>query len=208
MSHEHDGDSIGAHRLFHAMVLMGGSIALGCGGVSSTTGDDDSGGTGAISGAGTAGATSAGTGGTSPGGGGASSGGSGGTISIPTAGTTSVQPNPTNCPPAQWSCNDASQYCYGDTYALPESDCVCDDLRPVAASECPAGTVFACHAATRTQSGNALPQVVPFSCSCVTDTNNCDAECNEAAPSSGTCTEVSSSNGRSVLCNCAIVVLR
>jgi hypothetical protein len=209
MSQEHNGDSSSHHRLFHAMVLMGGSIALGCGGASSSgTGDDESGGTGAMSGAGSAGTTAAGTGGTSAGNGGTGAGGSAGTLIVPTAGTASVNPVPTDCPPAQWNCNSEGQYCYGDTYALPESDCVCNDARPVAPSDCPAGTVFACHAATRTEDGRPLPQVVPFSCSCVTDTNNCDAECNEAAPSSGTCTDVNSSSGRSVLCNCAVVVLR
>lgn len=129
-------------------------------------------------------------------------------IALPNAGASSSAPNPANCLPAQWNCNSVSQYCYGDTYAVPESDCICNALRPVAPSDCPAGTVFACHAATRTSDGHTLPQVVPFSCACVTDTNDCDAECTEAAPSSGTCTDVDSPNGRSVLCNCAVVVLR
>ncbi len=214
MSQERNDEPLGQHRLFHAMVLMGGSLALACGGVSSGTADDESGGTGAVSGTG-GGSSGAGTdgGGSGTDTGGASSGsggapGSGGSLLMPTAGTASVEPNPTSCPPAQWSCAEMSGYCYRDGYTLPESNCVCDDRRPSAPSDCPAGTVFACHAASIGQDGSTLPQVVPFSCACVTDTNNCDAECSEVAPSSGTCTDVNTRDGRSVLCNCAVIVLR
>jgi len=207
MSQEKNEDPIGHHRLFHAMVLMGGSIALGCGGMSAGTGDDDGGigGTGSLSGAGTSGAPTAGTGGTGSGSGGA--GGTGGVILLPPiAGASSVDPDPT-CPPAQRSCAEGELICFDNTYQLP-ANCGCDRTRPLSASECPAGTVFACHAGGRAADGSALPQVVPFTCACVPDSANCGAECSEAAPSAGMCTDVYTPNARSVLCNCAVIVLR
>lgn len=209
MSQERSGDPIGQNRLFHAMVLMGGSIALGCGGMSAGTEDDDSGlgGTGSLSGAGSAGSPAAGTGGTGSGSGGTASSGTGGAIVLPPiAGTGSVDPDPT-CPPAQRSCADGELLCVDYTYQVPAT-CGCDRTRPLSASECPAGTVFACHAGGRAPDGTALPQVVPFMCSCVRDWGNCDAECSEVAPSAGMCSDIYTPETRSVLCKCAVIVLR
>lgn len=216
MSHERNEDSVGHHRLFHAMVLMGGSLALGCGGASTSTGgDDETGGTGALSGAGTGGTGATGTGGAGAGGtgsgsGGTSSGATGGSILVVggSSSTPPPNPNPTDCPPTQWTCESLYRGCYRENYAVPEGDCVCDATRPRSAGECPPGTVFACHAAAFDAVGNDLPEVVPLSCSCVADVGNCDAECSEATTSSGMCTDVQTPNGRSVLCNCAVIVLR
>jgi hypothetical protein len=207
MNNERDGDH-GGHRLFHAMVLMGGSLALGCGGMSNETADDGVGGSGGSPGSG--GTASTGAGGTGNGGsGGSGLSGSAGTISIPTAGTTSMPPDPPNCPATQWDCGETGLYCWSDTYQLPDgTGCECDETRPVSASDCAPGNAFVCHAGGRNADGQALPQVVPFGCACVPDTAGCDTECNDVAPSSGTCTEIIGPNVSSALCNCAVVVLR
>jgi hypothetical protein len=211
MTNERNGDQSG-HRLFHAMVLMGGSLALGCGGMSNETGDEGVGGSGASPGS--AGTASTGAGGAGNGGVGASGGttgvsGSAGAISIPTAGTSSMPPDPPNCPATQWECDDSALYCRLDTYLMPDgTGCECDETRPVSASDCPPGNAFVCHAGGRNAEGQALPQVVPFSCACVPDTSGCDTECNAVAPSSGSCTEIIGPNVSSALCNCAVVVLR
>jgi hypothetical protein len=212
MTSERNGDPNG-HRLFHAMVLMGGSLALGCGGMSNeTAGDDGVGGSGASPGSG--GSATSGTGGTTSGGAGGSGsttgvGGNAGTISIPTAGTSSIPVDPPNCPATQWDCGDTGFYCAGDNYQLPDgSGCRCDDTRPVSAGDCAPGTAFVCHAAGMSADGHVLPQVAPFGCACVADTTGCDTECNQVAPSSGTCTEISGPSVNAVLCNCAVIVLR
>jgi hypothetical protein len=197
------------HPFFHTMVVMGSALALGCGGMSSSveperTGSGGSGGGGGKggsgSGAGSGGSTGS-TGGTS---------GTGGTLII-SAGTGNagpIEPGPFKCTPAQWVCSDDSVRCYGRGYGLP-NDCGCDASRPTSPADCPAGEVFVCRDGTHTHEGVEYTKHVLFDCQCVKEQVNCETACNLLYPDSGTCVEqFEQTGGKSVLCGCAVVVLR
>lgn len=154
---------------FCSMVLVGGSIALACGG---TTDDGElgAGGAGEPSGGGDA---AGGTSSTDPatggqGTGGASTGGTG------VGGTSPVEPGPFDCPPQTWACSDSldcsgsmsSDGTWGFGYWLPDG-CSCDASRPLEPSDCPSGTVFSCLDRQLNSSGVPLTERVLFSCECV-----------------------------------------
>src|SRR4051794_337936 len=102
------------HPLFRALVLMGGGLALSCGGAYSS----ESGG-GANPALVNAGGTSS-----NPSGAGGSAAGA------------SPLPTP-ECPFAQWDCSRAEPVCVRDitNLTLPPG-CVCDGTRPLSANDC------------------------------------------------------------------------
>jgi len=208
MKNEHErSSSAQQHPFFHTMVLMGSALAIGCGGLSNDAdasgGRSGAGGTGGTGGSGGTGST----GGTS--GAGGSTGGVAGTggiiIAIPNGGRMTVDPGPFVCTPAQWECDNDSPACYGDSYALPDR-CGCDETRPLSIEDCESGQVFACRMAHYNAMGTALTQVVPFECSCVAEQLDCGLVCDALyGYERGSCTQ---DDAKSVLCGCAVIVLR
>ena len=213
------------HRLFHAIVLMGGSVALGCGGevTDAAGGPDDS------SAAGGKGDGSAGSGGS--GSSGSSSGGraaSGGTIAIggsqnppppqaggaPSAGSGGAGSMPSlPCPPAQWRCNPDGLACdYSiQGYDFP-TDCTCDPGLPVRAEDCGPGRLLACDLAVTGPDGTRLDAGIPFGCACVDASLACDVACQDLGGGyrqERSCVEEREVNGMvQYLCGCALIVLR
>jgi hypothetical protein len=213
--HEHEHE----HPFFHTMVVMGSALALGCGGMSNSadpdrtasggsggSGKGGSGGSGGKGGTGGTGGTGGSSGGTS------GTGGNGGTGSlIITAGTGNAGPvdaGPFTCEPAQWTCSDNRVPCYGDGYGLPQ-DCGCDESRPKTPADCPAGEIFTCRNGTHTYEGVPYTQPVLFDCQCVKEQVNCEVACELLYADSGTCIdEFERTGGKSILCGCAVIVLR
>jgi hypothetical protein len=206
MSTRIDGDH-GQHRFFHSMVVMGGALALGCGGMS-TADEPDRTASGGSGGGGSGGGGSGGTGGSGSTGGSVSGSGGTGIVIKPedTAGRGPVEPGPFTCSPAHWTC---STYlgCSGEGYQLPE-DCACDTSRPEVPSDCPTGETIVCRRATATSDGRPLTQPVNFQCSCQEKQPTCDAACDLAFADRGSCHEDTDPTGNSVLCGCAVIVLR
>jgi hypothetical protein len=201
------------HRLFHAMVLMGGSLALRCGGETATNSSQGNAtGGNATGGNASTGGTTSSSGGINTGGN-ASSGGNaaGGGVLIPppisTGGKVSVDPGSFDCPPPQWDCAASSPRCYGDGYRLPDG-CKCDPSRPLDPSACAAGQVLVCREGRYTASGAQLETPFGFECSCTAPQLNCGLACDAVFPNSGTCYERDISGLKEILCNCAQIVLR
>jgi hypothetical protein len=196
------------HRFFHTMVVMGSALALGCGGMSHAdeperTGSGGSGG----GGSGGGGSGRGGTGGSGSTGGSMSTGGTG--FILPqggSAGQSPVEPGPFTCSPAQWQCSTYVS-CSGQGFQLPAS-CTCDTSRPKGPDDCPSGQTIVCRKAVATEDGRPFTEAVPFQCSCVPTESTCDAACDHAFPDTGTCEDQVDSSGRSVLCGCAVIVLR
>jgi len=208
MSNEHERSSNSdQHRFFHTMVLMGGALAVSCGGMSA-----DADGAGGRSGAGGSGGTGpAGTGGAGGTTGGvAGMAGMGGSFILPTGGRMTVDPGPFTCTPAQWDCSSNPPNCRGDSFSLPAPDaCRCDETRPKALSDCPADQVFACRIARYNDEGQEFSSIVPFECACVADQLDCGLVCMELYENRGECDQESDgAEGKSVLCGCALIVLR
>jgi hypothetical protein len=142
------------HPLFRALVLMGGGLAIGCGGVAQggTPDRNDIGSTGSPSG-GAASSTVASVAGMS------SVGGSAITIGIPVAGgatqsaagapgtVAAAYYNP-SCPYQQWDCSGvppSACYFYLKSKDDPQAaGCVCDSSRPTHSSACKADENFVC----------------------------------------------------------------
>ncbi|HEY2410159.1 MAG TPA: hypothetical protein VGI10_29345 [Polyangiaceae bacterium] len=116
------------HPLFRALVLMGGGLALSCGG--NVSAENGAGGDAVlISGM-------AGSGGSS--GGSAITAGSGGT-----AGADSIALLP--CPLAQWDCSSAPSGCsFSADSATQLASCVCNPKRPTSASDCQTNESLMC----------------------------------------------------------------
>jgi hypothetical protein len=214
-------------RLFRAIVVMGSSLAVGCGG---TTADDErfgatgTGGsdggpeddtTGSDSGVtGMNGATSgrpAGSGGRngvggsplrSTGGAMIASGGapvaSGGRINWgPTDG------GPIPCPPAQWDCSSQRLTCT-EAWVMP-AGCACDSSRPTSAADCGSNQTFICRAADTDSDAHA----VPFECACVPWQDDCGSACDRGIqPPEGDGYLCEMTAQGSVLCGCAWVYLQ
>jgi hypothetical protein len=196
------------HRFFHTMVVMGSALALGCGGMSNAD-EPERTASGGAGGGGSGGAGGSGsTGGFGSTGGSASTGGTGGTIMINpggSAGQPAVEPGPFTCSPAEWECSSYPR-CDGDGFRLPEN-CSCEASRPQVPDDCPSDQTLACRSAVARADGRPFTEVVPFQCSCVPKGSTCDEACDHAFPDTGTCEQLDSS-GRSVLCGCAVIVLR
>lgn len=204
MSPRHDDEASTRHRFFHAMVVMGGSLALGCGGAVSEDPD----------GGGSAGAAVTGTGGSGSGGAPAATGGraplitggvvgTGGQPTMTTGGTV----DPGACPPAQLACALTGAECRGNGYALPNS-CPCDSRRPASAADCAADEAFVCRNATMTHEFAPLPGSVGFDCKCVPRQPSCASACDLAFGFFGTACRADAEDLSSILCGCAVVVLR
>jgi hypothetical protein len=218
------------HRLFHALVVMGGALALSCGGMSDKrtaggdvrSGDPDGGG-GGNSGAGGPAAASGGQSANLGGMGGAASGGQaggpgfimlspgGGSPSTgsnlpPIAGTGGSLGNAA-CAPAQWDCSASPPGCYGPVrefyyYGLP-SNCACDETRPKKAADCATGERFVCRAGLYDAFADD-ESIVPFDCHCA-QAAYCSASCN-AEFGESFCLD---SNEADVdLCACSVVLLK
>jgi hypothetical protein len=113
------------HPLFRVLVLMGGGLALSCGGSYSTedaalNGDAGS----ASSSAGSSGGASSGTAGAS--------------------GTGGAAVDPLNCPSEQWDCSAVLGACYSSTFQSLPTGCVCNASRPTSAAACAASETFVC----------------------------------------------------------------
>jgi len=194
------------HRLFKAMVLMGGSLAVGCGGATTQEQSGGSNGSGGERGSGgTSGPT--GSGGSGPGIGGAA--GSSGNVTeagvVPAA-----DANVTPCIPAQWNCPIFLLTCSADGWQLP-TNCACDLNRPRSAAACPEGETFVCLAGTTGPSRDSPKTVVPFRCSCIPQQASCSAACERYLGSSLTvssCNDITDPSGsHEILCGCAVVFL-
>jgi hypothetical protein len=182
------------HRFFNAMVLMGGSLALGCGGA--TTSDPSASGGAAAGGA----PASGGLTGT----GGVSGNGSGGVIVISQGGTAVA--GPFDCPPPQWDCSANPPSCWDAGYALPAM-CACDPKRPLTAADCEAGTDWVCRIASYDPEHRGIDRL-PFECACVPHQMDCGLACDQVFDYAGRCTITADGNTKSILCDCAVVVLR
>jgi len=210
MSTRHPDEPLAAHRFFHAMVIMGGSLALGCGGAASSDPDGEGSGGAHVASSGGSGGVPATTGGRAPmttGGVPAmsSGGSSGGQLQIATGGT--VDPGPFPCPPAQLDCLRPGTQCQGSGYALPK-DCVCNPQRPASAADCAADQHFVCRKATQSADFVELTAPVPFECSCVPLQTSCMAACDMAYDVPGVSCRTDAEDPRSILCGCAVIVLR
>jgi len=153
MSVQKNIESLSDHPLFRALVLMGGGLAVGCGGVAQGGApvDTDTASAGSASGGAPNGGTAsdivlsnlAGS---------ANVVGAAGASSQAAAGAGSNNPYDPSCPYAQWDCSSAatSEFCRlnlqskGDPRA---SGCVCDTSRPTSAFACKSEEAFVCRQA-------------------------------------------------------------
>lgn len=178
------------------MVLMGGSLAAGCGGATHEGSTADS--------------QRAGSGDTFSGDGGVDAGSDDGGNATVDAGSVDL-----NCPPSQWSCNEGAMYCdYSVGYEFTVSSetsvpngCACDPNRPVTADDCASSETFVCLKGG-TPNGSAI-LTVPIECSCVPRDISCQAACDAAWPIPGgglQCED--SADAAQVLCSCAFIYLQ
>ncbi|MEO7036196.1 MAG: hypothetical protein ABI548_19810 [Polyangiaceae bacterium] len=124
---EKDFERSTGHLLFRTLVLMGGALALDCGGSVVVSGNAaGGGGSGAVGGAPQGGAS---TGGTSPSG-----------------GASPVDAGASDCPPAQWDCSalERSQCTYSWVGQGRPEGCVCDSKRPKSVADCRANETLFC----------------------------------------------------------------
>ena len=193
-------------RLFRAMVLMGGSMALGCGGnTTRPAGDSTSGGSGGGSG-GSGGPGTTGTGGT------------GGSdillVTSSTTGVASVDPGPFPCVPAQFDCGASPPQCTYPGWRVP-NNCRCDETRPKSAADCASGQAFVCRTGQERWDGARYTETVPFECACVPTDDYCRDECSSAySPMDYQCERAPAEGGAAgaaafdTLCGCAVIVLK
>ena len=222
------------HPFFRALVLMGGGLALSCGGRA-----EDSSGAGSYS---AAGAPSSAGGASDGGSGGAAtivvSTGSAGALSV--AGAPSITPPKPDCPYAQWDCSAVEPVCYLSLSSLTDpvaSKCFCDSKRPVTANDCGKDESLLCLQASwqeGTPSGT-WDGSVHVQCSCVKSprpAESCSSACSAVFPeqamingerifgcvepdastcdNNGTCTATSADVLRQdgIMCGCSDIGLR
>jgi hypothetical protein len=76
-------------------------------------------------------------------------------------------------------------------------------------ADCADGETIVCRRATADSTGRPFTRDVPFDCACVPDQSDCEVACDLAFPDNGTCFELTErSERKSVLCGCAVIVLR
>jgi hypothetical protein len=220
------------NRMFRTIVMMGSSLAVGCGGIAQLDGPSvgaggsgdstSSGGRGGSDGAGVSGNNSVSAGGTisragagapnyagapaiggAPNYGGAP--GAGGEISITLGGASGSLGLPSACPPSQWSCDNNDGYqCDGYIGSVTPTQCQCDLTRPKSAAECNPDTTYTC------LSGDNIAYSA-FECACTSNTLDCGARCSGAVHLSNTSfvtCELDANGQDEILCGCAIVVLK
>ncbi|HEX9294893.1 MAG TPA: hypothetical protein VF881_03640 [Polyangiaceae bacterium] len=192
------------HRLFRAMVLMGGSLAVGCGGIAAHDEQPSSGSAGSGGGAGAGGTGSTGL----------SGGGTGSSAALTDAAVVPLaEAGVLPCVPAQWQCPFWSPCGPSQQgWQLP-TGCTCDLNRPRLAADCGTGEILACRVATAGSSGEPLATVVPFECACVPQRSYCNAACEDLFGPNGAataqCDEVTDGTGSPyILCGCAVVYLK
>jgi hypothetical protein len=140
------------HPLFRVLVLMGGSLALGCGGSAVIDGTPaGSGGTRVVGSAGQS-AGGATTGGAGQGGGAATAGSVITVGGSESGGSGVVDAGPPECPYAQWDCSGLGPVCEPNlgTAGLP-AGCVCDLKRPKSVGDCNANEDLICRRAYSTE---------------------------------------------------------
>jgi hypothetical protein len=177
------------HPLFNAMVLMGGGLALHCGGnvnhqTEASGGDSSAGVTGS---------------------GGQAGGGSGfGGALVLGSGGAPVTAGPFDCPPEQWDCSATMVECI-DMYRLPEK-CECDRSRPLTSADCD-GMDWVCRRAPYDSSGRTLTTPVDFECGCVPHQQSCNEACEKLYGFPAHCQD-RTPDTNAVICECAYIVLR
>jgi hypothetical protein len=226
----------GEHPLFRAMVVMGGSLAVGCG-ATVATGETKSGPHSGSSSGGAANMGDAPTGGrpdvepiargaggsvgtNTPGTGGKASivtgaggavTGSGGAAGV--GGTSAGGASEGLCSRAQLSCDAETLRCglNGGQWDLP-AGCTCDAKRPGSGADCATDELFVCRQGNTSTGGSSLPPLlVYFDCACVPKTDDCSNAC-KAAFRPGfdgfECHVEPGPNSDIVLCGCGWVFLR
>ncbi len=146
------------HPLFRALVLMGGSIALGCGG--SVVVDSSAAGSGG----------KVALGGASPGGnsqGGAAA--TAGTIMLAGGGGNSaIDAGAPDCPPAQWDCSGLVPACEPNLGGPRPAGCVCDLTRPKSVADCGSNEDLICLRGYGSEPDpNTWDMAVHYQCACV-----------------------------------------
>ena len=196
------------------MVLMGGSLAVGCGGLSEqdarthNTGSGAGGAPSGNTGGGGSGAPTSGGRGNIIGLGGAASGGVAGSVSM-TAGAGGQTAPPLSCSSAQWDCSaDVPECSFSGTGFTIPNGCICNASRPKTALDCATDEAFVCRNGTRRADAQVLPAPVAFDCRCLPAQSTCELMCDQVNEPGATCTQKSEAGRASVLCNCAVIVLR
>lgn len=202
-------------RLFRTLVVMGGTLAVSCGGVAQESAPDEGTGTGAAPGVGgTDGSTggSVSTGGVlSTGGSLASTGGTptGGVITLPDT----ITPGPFVCPPEQWDCGAGPYQCghnehLGYSLALP-GNCTCDPEKPLAPSDCGEGERLVCGEAVVDSEGRRFDRTVNFDCRCEANAEDCSV-CSRFETAEGTSCNWPDPAvpADPIFCDCALPVLK
>ncbi len=201
-------------RLFRTLVVMGGTLALGCGGVAQESVTDEGptstgaapgiGGTGGVGGIG-------GTGGVTSTGATTSTGG----IVFPTGGTgtggmETITPGPFVCPPEQWDCGAGPFECVSNDYLgyelrLPGS-CTCNPEKPLTVSDCAEGESVVCGKAVADSQGRWFDTAVHFDCRCEPNVAEYDCSvCDRFGVAHG-CAYPDGS--QPITCGCALPVLK
>jgi hypothetical protein len=180
MSNNDDSESLSQHPLFRALILMGGGLALGCGGVAQTnTQTTESGGaqTGPATSTSTAGSSNAtaGNSNATAGNSNATAGSSSsGTIQLGQAGGVSANnggssgvPNDDGCPYAQWDCSQLTPACIRDlSQGLAGTGCFCNSARPLTVTDCAANESLFCLQAIGLGSPDTWDYTNHIQCSC------------------------------------------
>jgi hypothetical protein len=176
------------HPLFRALVLMGGGLALSCGGIAE--------GSPASTGNGAAGAPSSAAGTSNGGNPGATTiivGGPSSAGAPSVGGAPSAQPD---CPYAQWDCTSDQPICYLPIASATDpaaSKCFCNANRPITANDCKPSESLVC-LQVFSQAFDASAETgwdgsVHMQCSCVESSATgdiCDYACAKAFPDGAT----------------------
>jgi hypothetical protein len=177
---------------FRAMVLMGSSIAVGCGGVTRTGETGSAGGaSGVVAGPSKAGSATA--------------------VGFGAGGSVVTPPGP-ECPREQWDCSSSDVSCYGGRvgWRFIPGGCTCDPSRPRTPADCRQGDVFVCQAFASLPDGGlgTYDDLTPFQCQCVSGATSCAAACKNSFPARSGSTGCARDLTDNYLCGCAIVFLR
>ncbi len=212
-----------SHPLFRALVLMGGSIALGCGGSVVVDGSAaGSGGKVAIGGAS--------PGGTSPGGAAATAGT---IVSTGGGGNSAIDAGAQACPPAQWDCSSLGPTCDPNFGGSGQpAGCVCDLTRPKSVADCGSNEDLICLRGYGSEPNpNTWDTAVHYQCACVPgppvpSSETCGAACqktyltsdfiscslppDESCDAANNCTATAANVLRQdgIICGCAPILLK
>jgi hypothetical protein len=168
MTINRESEPLAEHPLFRALVLMGGGLALGCGGVAQVDGH------GAESG-GPATSTASANGGNA----GSSNAGSGNASAPITLGQTagsssggrpSIDVDPPlvdACPVPQWDCSQLAPSCMRDlTLGWVQLGCTCDPTRPLSAKDCAPEQSLFCQRGFGPFEPDTWDYSIHYQCSC------------------------------------------